>query len=51
MIQIDFLSFQDDHPHVMRYVAASSCLMILHLVATRCIVQIWCIGSHFLEVS
>ena len=41
MIQIDFLSFQSDHPHVTCYVTAANCLMILHLAENRYIVQIW----------
>ena len=49
MIQIDFLSFQDDHPHVTCYVTASNCLMIPYLVPTRYIVQIWDIEINFLR--
>ena len=35
MIQIDFVSFQCDHPHVTCYVTAANCLMIPHLVSNR----------------
>ena len=51
MIQIDFLSFQSDHPHVTCYVTVGNCLMILHLVSIRYIVEIWDIETGSLIYS
>ena len=49
MIQIDFLSFQSDHPHVTCYVTAANCLKNPYLVANRYIIQICDIERGFLK--